>query len=170
MKGLTFMRALFRTIVALAGALALTVGVTLPANAVDSYPIHNAASNPTKCVGLDNYGSSANGTRLVLWACHLNPDQYWIWGNSPLLRSAVSGKCVGLADYGSTANGTELVLWDCHGNPDQQWSWIALTGVGWALKNTPSGKCVGLANGGSTANGTKLVLWNCHLNIDQRWV
>ncbi|WP_410656977.1 RICIN domain-containing protein [Amycolatopsis sp. lyj-112] len=169
-KGFTFMRRISRGILALAGALALTAGVTLPANAVEGHPIRSVASMSTKCVGLDNNGSSANGTRLVLWDCHLNADQYWYWAGSTALRSSASGKCVGLANYGSTANGTELVLWDCHGNPDQQWHWVALSTPGWALKNTPSNKCVGLANKGSTANGTRLVLWDCHLNVDQRWI
>jgi hypothetical protein len=172
-KGLTFMRRISRGILALAGALVLTAGVALPANAVEGNTIRSLASTPSKCVGLANNGSTANGTRLVLWDCHLNVDQYWYWGGGPLLRSTASGypngKCVGLANNGSTANGTELVLWDCHGNPDQQWSWVALATPGWALKNTPSNKCVGLANGGSTANGTRLVLWDCHLHLDQRW-
>ncbi|UOZ10382.1 RICIN domain-containing protein [Amycolatopsis sp. WQ 127309] len=163
------MRGFSRVIVALAGALALTAGVTLPASATDSRPIHSLAVSPAKCVGLADNGSAANGTRLVLWDCHLNPDQYWFWGGNPLLRSTPSGKCVGLANNGSTANGTELVLWDCHGNPDQQWSWADVPAGGWALKNTPSGKCVGLANNGSTANGTRLVLWDCHYHVDQRW-
>ena len=62
---------------------------------------------------------------LILWDCHLNPDQRWqfqrlangayAWVNGP------SRKCVGLANKGSTANGTPLVLWDCHLNPDQRW-------------------------------------------------
>jgi ricin-type beta-trefoil lectin protein len=170
------MRGISRAVLALAGALALTAGVALPANASEGYTIRSQAGSPTsppKCVGLADYGSTANGTRLVLWDCHLHSDQYW-YGSGGTLRSTASGypngKCVGLADYGSTANGTDLVLWDCHGNPDQQWSWVSLTTGGYALKNTPSDKCVGLADYGSTANGTHLVLWDCHLNLDQRWL
>jgi hypothetical protein len=77
-----------------------------------------------KCVGLADYGSTANGTELVLWDCHGNPDQHWNWvvlATGYALKNTPSGKCVGLADYGSTANGTRLVLWDCHLNPDQRW-------------------------------------------------
>jgi hypothetical protein len=35
----------------------------------------NAPSN--KCVGLANMGSTSNGTALILWDCHLHPDQQW---------------------------------------------------------------------------------------------
>ncbi|MFJ1766810.1 RICIN domain-containing protein [Amycolatopsis sp. NPDC088138] len=167
------MRGFSRAVLALAGALALTAGVVVPANAVEGTTIRSLASPAAKCVGLADNGSTANGTRLVLWDCHYNVDQYWYWGNGPLVRSTASGypngKCVGLANNGSTANGTDLVLWDCHGNPDQQWSWVSVPAGGWAWKNTPSGKCVGLADNGSTANGTRLVLWDCHYHVDQRW-
>ena len=79
-----------------------------------------------KCVGLADNGSTANGTELVLWDCHLHPDQWWYKGDDGVsLRSYASGypngKCVGLANNGSTANGTRLVLWDCHYHPDQRW-------------------------------------------------
>ncbi|MFE0023749.1 RICIN domain-containing protein [Amycolatopsis sp. NPDC059021] len=156
----------------------LLTGATLSAppagaaQAAAASPIISAAA--PKCVGLADNGSTANGTRLVLWDCHLHVDQRWYPGlDGRSLRSFASGypngKCVGLANNGSTANGTELVLWDCHLNPDQQWSWRDLGDGNNALVNTPSGKCVGLANNGSTANGTRLVLWDCHLHVDQRW-
>ncbi|WP_455410034.1 RICIN domain-containing protein [Streptomyces hiroshimensis] len=37
-----------------------------------------AAAN--KCVGLADNGSTANGTRLVIWDCHGNYDQRWRFG------------------------------------------------------------------------------------------
>jgi hypothetical protein len=83
-----------------------------------AFTIRNSAAN--KCAGLADGGSSANGTDLVLWDCHLHADQWW-YGDGNLWRSTASGKCVGLADGGSTANGTRLVLWNCHYHANQQW-------------------------------------------------
>jgi hypothetical protein len=71
------MRRISRGILALVGSLALTAGVTFPAHALDGNPIRSVASNSTKCVGLADNGSTVNGTRLVLWTCHGNPDQSW---------------------------------------------------------------------------------------------
>ncbi|WP_027345931.1 RICIN domain-containing protein [Hamadaea tsunoensis] len=157
--------------------LLLVAGATLAmpgaANAAsDIYPIQSAAG-AGKCVGLANYGSTANGTGLIIWDCHYNADQWWYNGDGGTMRSYASswpyGKCVGLANYGNTANGTALILWDCNYNPDQIWSWRALGNGNYALYNPPSGKCAGLANYGSTVNGTRLVIWDCHLNPDQQW-
>jgi hypothetical protein len=116
-----------------------------------------------KCVGTANMGSMENGTPLVIWDCHGNPDQQWTLTSETLLKN-VSGKCVGTANMGSMENGTPLVIWDCHGNPDQQWTLTSET----LLKNV-SGKCVGTANMGSMENGTQLIIWDCHGNPDQRW-
>jgi hypothetical protein len=77
-------------------------------------------SGPPKCVGTANNGSMVNGTPLVIWDCHGNPDQRWTLTSEHLLEN-VSNKCVGTADNGSMQNGTRLVMWDCHGNPDQRW-------------------------------------------------
>ena len=69
----------------LLGALAITTAAAVPASAVTTpntattagYTIHSAATSAAKCVGLANNGSTANGTKLVLWDCHLHPDQRW---------------------------------------------------------------------------------------------
>jgi Ricin-type beta-trefoil lectin domain len=119
-------------------------------------------SGSNKCVGTASMGSMENGTRLVIWDCHGNPDQQWKITSETLLKN-VSGKCVGTSNMGSMENGTPLVIWDCHGNPDQQWK-ISET----LLKNV-SGKCVGTSNMGSMENGTSLVIWDCHGNPDQQW-
>lgn len=152
----------------------LAVAQDVSAQAGSPVAPRSAASASPKCIGLANNGSTANGTRLVLWDCHFHNDQYWYTGDGTTLRSYASGypngKCVGLANNGSTANGTELVLWDCHFHPDQNWRWASLPDGTFALSNAPSGKCAGLANSGSTANGTRLVLWDCHLHPDQRWL
>jgi hypothetical protein len=63
-----------------------------------------------------------NGTPLLLWDCHGNPDQRWVLTPEGLLKNQFAGKCVGLDNRGSTANGSGLIVWDCHGNPDQRWS------------------------------------------------
>ncbi len=141
------------------------------------YLVSDANTDPaaTKCVGLADRGSTANGTALVLWDCHFHLDQFWYFrDDDQTFRSYATGypagKCVGLADKGSTANGTSLVLWDCHGTADQRWR-RADRGDGRVnLINTASGRCVSLANRGSTVNGTLLVLWDCHGTADQRWI
>ncbi|MET9633697.1 RICIN domain-containing protein [Lentzea sp. NPDC006480] len=167
---------LLTVVIALAAALVtpgLAVAQDVSAQAGPATVIRSFAALTQKCIGLANNGSTANGTRLVLWDCHFHNDQYWYTGDGTTLRSYASGypngKCVGLANNGSTANGTELVLWDCHFHNDQNWRLSPLSDGTFALYNAPSGKCAGLANSGSTVNGTKLVLWDCHLHPDQRW-
>ncbi|MBM7774685.1 hypothetical protein JOD54_004889 [Actinokineospora baliensis] len=69
------------------GALTLALSLTLTANAKapsarpaptnDISLIRNYATQNPKCVGLANNGSTANGTRLVLWDCHHGLDQQW---------------------------------------------------------------------------------------------
>ncbi len=162
-------------VLALTGATATAA----PSTATQAGPLFNlrnaADPNGNKCVGLANNGSTANGTILVLWDCHLNFDQWWYRGDDGVsLRSNASGypqgKCIGLADNGSDRNGTRLVLWDCHLHPDQWWRMQDLGDGTFALVSAAGqNKCVGLANNGSTANGTPLVLWDCHFHPDQRW-
>ncbi|MFI6316636.1 RICIN domain-containing protein [Nonomuraea sp. NPDC050556] len=161
-----------RSFLAIPFALALTFGLPGAAQADPSTNIRTSASFSAKCIGLADNGSTANGTRLVLWDCHGGIDQYWFGRSDHSIRSlANSGKCVGLANNGSTANGTKLVLWDCHGHNDQIWAFTpAGDARSYQIRNFPSGKCVGLANNGSTANGTSLVLWDCHGGPDQGWL
>ncbi|MEU1390679.1 MULTISPECIES: RICIN domain-containing protein [unclassified Nonomuraea] len=162
-----------RSFLALPFALALAFGLSSAAQADTPTAIRSAASFSAKCIGLANNGSTANGTKLVLWDCHGGVDQSWFGRSDVSIRSfAGTNKCVGLANNGSTANGTSLVLWDCHGHNDQRWV-LTPTFDGnhhYLIRNSKSGKCAGLANNGSTANGTSLVLWDCHQGADQRWV
>ena len=198
-NGISTMIRQFVTTAAVLGSLLASTGVTAAAASPASVTNRSAQSatsrsstepwgNPWKvlagrgtatgkCVGLANNGSTANGTRLIVWNCHYNTDQLW-HGDYRWIRGAYrmtmrdwSNKCVGLANNGSTANGTRLVLWDCRYTPDQLW-YLQDRGYSngvrvWALRNEESGKCVGLANRGSITNGTSLILWDCHYSPDQ---
>lgn len=113
-------------------------------------------NNATTNTCLDDPNSNtADGTQLILWTCHTNPNQV-ITQNGAALQ--VMGKCF-------EANGGRLVINTCNStSTNQQWQLRTdgtLFGVG-------SGQCV-QPSGGATANGTLLVLAACGTQTYQRW-
>jgi hypothetical protein len=106
-------------------------------------------------------GSSANGTRIILWPCHGGANQRWKVMASGLVIG-IGGKCLD-ALGGNSANGTPVILWSCHRGDNQLWEITnnrELLGIG--------NKCLDVSGGGS-ANGSPIILWTCHGGPNQRW-
>jgi hypothetical protein len=112
-----------------------------------------------KCVDVSG-ASSADGTKIQLWACHGGTNQQWTVSGSTL---RTLNKCMGVAG-GGTANGGLVQLSTCNGSGGQNWT----AGTNGSLVNPQSGKCLD-ANGGSSADGTQLIIWTCHGGTNQRW-
>ncbi|MCA2220768.1 RICIN domain-containing protein [Nonomuraea aurantiaca] len=64
-------------------AMALGFPAAAQASSLSSTALRSNAAGTAKCVGLANNGSTANGTPLVIWDCHLRPDQQWGLPDSP---------------------------------------------------------------------------------------
>lgn len=128
----------------------------LTAGAPASGPITGSSG---KCVDVAG-GSTADGTKVQLWACNGNAAQQW--SRTGETWRAV-GKCLDVAGAG-TANGTKVQLWSCNGTGAQNW----VSGANGSLVNPNSGKCLD-ASGGGTADGTQLIIWSCHGGTNQRW-
>ncbi len=112
-----------------------------------------------KCADVSG-SSTADGTKIQLWACGSGTNQQWtVNGNT--LRAL--GKCMTVAG-GSTADGAQVQLSACNGSGAQSWT----AGTNGSLVNGSSGKCLD-ANGASTADGTQLIIWTCHGGTNQRW-
>ncbi len=112
-------------------------------------------NNATTNTCLDDPASNtANGTQLILWTCHTNPNQV-VTQNGASLQ--ILGKCL-------EANAGRVVLNVCNSaSTNQQWTLRTdgtILGVG-------SGQCVQPTNG-ATANGTLIVLAACGTQTYQR--
>ncbi|WP_117211068.1 ricin-type beta-trefoil lectin domain protein [Allorhizocola rhizosphaerae] len=102
----------------------------------------------------DPNSNTANGTQMIIWTCHTNPNQVITQSGSAL---QILGKCL-------EANTGRVVLNACGTATSQQWQ-LRTDGT---LFNVGSGQCVQPANG-ATANGTLLVLATCGTQTYQLW-
>ncbi|MEO3807756.1 phospholipase A2 [Sphaerisporangium sp. B11E5] len=79
-----------------------------------------------KCLDADVHGIGVNGTRVQLWDCNGQAQQFWIIGKSgPFGREIRNArdltKCLD-ADLNTIgANGTKVQLWDCNDSRQQRW-------------------------------------------------
>ena len=110
---------------------------------------------PGKCLD-DSGDSTANLTKINIWACNGTAAQSWTAEPDGTLR--VNGKCLDVRGAG-TASGTLVDLYTCNGTGAQQWQLIPV-GTADTLVNPGSGLC--LADpGDSTANGTQTEIITC---------
>jgi glucose/arabinose dehydrogenase len=108
-----------------------------------------------KCVDV-NGSSTADGTKIQLWACGSGTNQQWTReGNT----WRALGKCMTAA---GTADGSAVQLSTCNGSAGQNWS----TQADSTIRNGT--KCLD-ANGASSADGTQLIIWTCNGGANQRW-
>ena len=122
--------------------------------------IRNTSAN--RCLDVEG-ASQTNGTAVIIWDCHGQPNQSWTSNSVQELR-VYGSKCLDVYGAG-TANGTPVIIWDCHGQANQQWRFNAdgtITAVG-------SGRCLSLVSNG-TANGTRTQIWDCTGAASQRWI
>jgi glucose/arabinose dehydrogenase len=112
-----------------------------------------------KCLDINN-ASTADGTKVQLWACNGTGAQTWSRVGQTW---RALGKCLDVAGAG-TADGTKVQLWTCNGTGAQNW----VPGPNSSLINPNSGKCVDIAAGNS-ADGTQAQIWTCNAGTNQRW-
>ncbi|MDG4785327.1 ricin-type beta-trefoil lectin domain protein [Micromonospora sp. WMMD1102] len=112
-----------------------------------------------RCLDLDN-GNTANGTGMLIWDCHSNPNQQITQSGQSL---QVLGKCLQIPTNATA--GTRAQIWDCNGGANQRWTFNANGTIG--NGQFPS-LCLDVNNNG-TANGTTVIVWTCHTSANQRW-
>jgi hypothetical protein len=135
------------------------LSVTLIGSATPSGPI--VAGDDTADCADANGGSSANGTKVQMWACNGSANsQTWTMASNGTVQ--INGSCLDItgANY---SNGALIEEWACNGGANQQW--LAVNGE---LVNPASGKCLD-DPAFNTAEGTQLDLWTCNGGTNQRW-
>ena len=135
------------------------LSVTLVGSATPTGPIV-AGDDTADCVDA-NGGSSANGTKIQMWACNGNASsQSWTMASNGTVQ--INGSCLDITGANYT-NGTLIEEWACNGGANQQW--LAVNGE---LVNPASGKCLD-DPGFNTTEGTQLDLWTCNGGSNQQW-
>lgn len=100
-----------------------------------------------KCLD-DPSGNTANGTKIQLWSCLGNSNQWWTTVQDGTIR--VRGKCL-------AASGSTVVLWGCSSSFTNQ-QWRAATDS--ELVNAASGLCLYYPNA-NAGNGAKPTMSTC---------
>jgi hypothetical protein len=135
------------------------LSVTLVGSATPTGPIV-AGDDTADCVDA-NGGSSANGTKIQMWACNGNASsQSWTMASNGTVQ--INGSCLDITNA-SYSNGTLIEEWTCNGGANQQW--LAVNGE---LVNPASGMCLD-DPAFNTTEGTQLDLWACNGGANQQW-
>jgi hypothetical protein len=135
------------------------LSVTLVGSATPTGPIV-AGDDTADCVDA-NGGSSANGTKIQMWACNGNASsQSWTMASNGTVQ--INGNCLDITGA-SYSNGTLIEEWTCNGGANQQW--LAVNGE---LVNPASGMCLD-DPAFNTTEGTQLDLWACNGGTNQQW-
>jgi hypothetical protein len=113
-----------------------------------------------KCLD-DTGNSSANGSKVQMWACNGGAAQNWTYAEDGTLR--IHGKCLDIIG-GETSSDTGVQIWSCTGAVNQQW----VPGNNAELVNPWSDRCL-TDPGASTSNGTKLQINNCGTGTRDEW-
>lgn len=111
-----------------------------------------------ECVDVQD-GATADGTPIVVVACHGSPNERWFIKSGVIFENF--GSCMDV--QGSAPDdGSAIVLVTCTGTLSQQWS-------------IRDGQIVGIGNkcltetGGISADQTPLILSGCNANPGQLW-
>lgn len=113
-----------------------------------------------KCLDAEG-GSTANGTRLIGYACQNSWNQKFTFNSNGTIT--LRGKCLDAAG-GQGRDGDQIVLWDCNGGANQKWraSGNQLVGI--------NGKCLDLKGGrGHWFGNQPVILWACNGGENQAW-
>lgn len=165
--------------VAAVGAVGTTVVVSpsaAQATNVDFEYTLNPVHNSGKCLDIQG-GSTANGARLVQYACHGGANQRFrfvrITGSFYNIRPVhVSGKCLEVAGA-STADRARIVQFACDNGTQQMFRLLDdsapdVAGFSSRIRAHPSGKCLDV-EGGSSANSAPVVQFTCTGGSNQRF-
>ncbi|HEX7266875.1 MAG TPA: ricin-type beta-trefoil lectin domain protein [Streptosporangiaceae bacterium] len=112
-----------------------------------------------KCLD-DSGNKTANGTKVVIWACNGSAAQRWTVVKDDTIR--IHGKCLRVR---SAASGTLADLYTCNGSTAQRWQ----LQTGGELVNPRSRLCL-TDPGSSTTNGKQLKILSCRGGTNQKWL
>jgi hypothetical protein len=117
------------------------------------------------CVTAAGNGS-ANGTKVVIWACDGRSSQQWTAYSDGTLR--INGKCLDTTGH-STKIGATVGLWACDGRPTQQWQIGQVSSNPFGpIQNAGTGNVL-TDPGHSTINGTQLWMGPDHGDQSEPW-
>lgn len=154
-----------------AGAAAETRQAAEPRAAAADTVILHTVKNPNLVVDMAG-GSSAQGTRVILYPAHGGANQKWevvpVRGDWFQLKNTASGTCL-VNGFHSVENGHKLTGSPCNSNwEDQLWARVPAEGGGqFTLVNKYSGKCMDQTTTGQ--NFTQVIQWTCHGLAHQRF-
>lgn len=144
---------------ACAGVLTGTAVGTPTAAMAQAVAIESATTG--KCLDLPN-GSTANGTRLLMFDCvATSANQGFEWGPGNSLR--IFGKCVD-AQGGQLRQGDAVAIWECNGGANQVWT----LGADGQMRLGSSALCLDV-EGDNRGNGARLVVWGCGGYANQKF-
>lgn len=114
------------------------------------------ASN--RCIDV-KAGSSASGTRLLIWDCKNAAWQKWSFVNGTI-RSL--GMCMNAA--GASSDGTPIEIANCDGRSSEMFKLNSSHDI----VRSGTSECVDVT-GAKTTNATLLQLWRCKGSSNQKW-
>jgi hypothetical protein len=141
--------------------------------------ISNADS--PRCLDADLNTIGGNGTKVQLWDCNGQTQQYWLLtpsGSGYQIRNERSGRCLDADTNTAQFNGGRVQLWDCNGQRQQQWivtgRLIEDNAIEIDQLYTPyDNRCLDADLNTIGGNGTKVQVWDCFgffdLHVNQYW-
>ena len=136
------------------------------------YQLRNLNSGGlNRCAGVEG-GNMRNLSRIILWDCLWNSDQFWRVDREGFDHSIVnykgSGFCLGVLGA-SAARGAQVVVNECDGSANQTWRLRPSSACGgYILVNKQTGYLASV-EGRSTANGAPVIMWPHGSTADQTW-
>lgn len=118
-----------------------------------------------------NGASTADGTQLIIWGCHGNPNQRWRFtptteGFYSVAAQNMTTSVWTVAPGGGSTDGARVLLWNNLGNADQQWRITQQSPGVYTFVNRASSKCFDVQNNQAVA-GTPLLQFTCNLSTAQ---
>jgi hypothetical protein len=168
-------------------AMAATLVTAVPAHAANGATAHPGAVTPNvqtglyrnlvndahgilgRCLDADANTIGGNGTKVQLWDCNGQSQQYWALtpsGQGYQIKNLRSGRCLDADTNTAGHNGGRVQLWDCNGQPQQQWivldTWIVDGNTEIDAFYTPyDNRCLDADLNTIGGNGTKVQVYNC---------
>jgi hypothetical protein len=127
-----------------------------------------------RCLDADANTIGGNGTKVQLWDCNGQTQQYWLLtpsGQGYQIKNERSGRCLDADTNTAGSNGGRVQLWDCNGKPQQQWidysDWVVDGSTDINSFYTPLvNRCLDADLTTINANGTKVQLWDCRNSLN----
>jgi lysophospholipase L1-like esterase len=142
-------------------ALQSVPAALMPGGPPAGTPVGLVNANSGRCLDVTG-GSTAAGTRTIIWDCHGQANQQWTRTAAGELR-VYGTSCLDVFGAG-TANGTGVIIWPCHGGANQRWVFRPDGSVRAAGAN----RCLDVSGSG-TADATPVQIYDCNGTSAQQW-